>query len=178
METKETIQQQVAETLLQQEEIINIGDKQYAIAPPSIATLVLASEVVSKLPHVKLDEERIMEGTLAIAKDCAILGDLAAVLVLGAKHIKDEVAIRKIEEKRHLWGLYKTKEITITTISKREQLAKELMEDLTPREMQNLIAQIIAKMQVGDFFGLTTFLIEITLTQPTKVETEATASGQ
>jgi hypothetical protein len=178
MEEKKTIEQEVAKTLLQTEETITIGDKQYTFAPPSVATLVLASEVVSQLPHVALNENRVLEDSLAIAKDCRKLGDLAAILLIGAKHINDVITYPEIEEKRHLWGLFKTKRTTMRTTTKREKYAKELLEDLTPRELHSLTAQIINRMQVGDFFGLTTFLTEINLTRPTKVETEATASGQ
>jgi hypothetical protein len=178
MENRNTIEQQVAGTLLEREDTITYRDREYTIAPPSVATLVLASEVVSKLPHVKLDEEHVVEDSLRIAKDCTLLGDLAAVLLLGAKHIDDKVKSPQIEEKRLLWGLFRIHRNTQKTITRREQLAKELLEELTPTELGNLLARVIQKMQIADFFGLTTFLTEINLTRPTKVETEATASGQ
>ena len=173
-----TTEQRVAQTILQQSEEITVGDKKYTIAPPSTATLILVSGAVSHLPHIEHDEKRIMEGTLLIAKDCVKLGEIAATLILGAKHINDIVESRHIERKRHLWGLFSTKQKVVKTETKKERLIRELMEELTPRDLHNLIAKALLKMQVADFFGLTTFLTGINLMRPTKVETEATASGQ
>ena len=175
---EQNIETKVARTILQQPEEMTIGDKTYNIAPPSVATLILASEVVSHLPQVHLDEEKIIEETLSIAKDCRELGDLLAILILGAKHINDKVERRETQRKRHLWGLFHTtRTITITETAK-ESLSRELLENITPRDLNNGVAKIINMMQVGDFFGLTTFLTEINLMRPTKVETEPTASGQ
>ena len=175
---EQNIETKVARTILQQPEEMTIGDKTYKIAPPSVATLILASEVVSHLPQVHLDEEKIIEETLSIAKDCRELGDLLAILILGATHINDKVERRETQRKRHLWGLFHTtRTITITETAK-EALSRELLENITPRDLNNGVAKIINMMQVGDFFGLTTFLTEINLMRPTKVETEPTASGQ
>ena len=159
---EKTIEEKVAQTILQQPEEMTIGGKTYTIAPPSVATLILVSGGVSRLPHLHLDEDKVIEETLSVAKDCQELGDIAATLILGAKHINDIVESRHTEKKRHLWGLFSTKHTVVTT----------------PRDLHNIIAQTLLKMQVGDFFGLTTFLTEINLMRPTKVETEAIASGQ
>lgn len=175
---EQNIETKVARTILQQQEEMTIGDKTYKIAPPSVATLILASEVVSHLPQVHLDEEKVIEKTLSIAKDCRELGDLLAILILGATHINDKVERRETQRKRHLWGLFHTtRTITITETAK-EALSRELLENITPRDLNNGVAKIINMMQIGDFFGLTTFLTEINLMRPTKVETEPTASGQ
>lgn len=173
-----TTEQKAAQTILQQPETITVADKTYTIAPPSVATLILVSAGVSRLPHYHLDDKKVMEETLAIAKDCTELGDIAATLIIGAKHINDLEETRETQEKRHLWGLFKTKQTIVRMQTKKERLAKELMEELTPRDLHNLVAKILIKMQVGDFFGLTTFLTDINLIRPTKVVTEPTASGQ
>ena len=175
---KQTIEDKVAKTILQQPEEIKVGDKTYKVAPPSVATLILISGAVSRLPHIHLNEEKIMEETLCIAKNCQLLGDIAAILILGAKHINDIVTIRQIERKQHLWGLFHTNHITVSTETKKEQLSRELLEETTPRELHNIIVQMLLKMQVADFFALTTFLTEINLMRPTKVVTDPTASGQ
>lgn len=175
---KQTIEQKAAQTILQQPEEIKVGEKTYAVAPPSVATLILVSGAVSRLPHLKLDDERVLEETLSIAKDCGELGDIAATLILGAKHVNDIEERRQTQRKRHLWGIFHTKHTTVEYETKKERLKRELLEELTPRELYNLIARTLQKMQVGDFFGLTTFLTAINLMRPTKVETEATASGQ
>lgn len=175
---EQTIEQKVARTILQQPEEIRIGDKTYTIAPPSVATLILVSEAVSRLPKSELDENNIMKESLSIAKDCRELGDIAATLILGARHVNDIVEIRHTERKRHLWGLFVTNREIVSRETKKERLSRELLEEITPRDLHNLVAQTLLKMQVGDFFGLTTFLTEINLMRQTKVETGATASGQ
>jgi hypothetical protein len=178
MEGNKPIEQKVAETVLQQTEVITIGEHNFTIAPPSIATLILASSAVSHLPHLQLSNDRVLEDTLSCAKDCTALGELAAVLVLGAKQALQEVTEEDVIVKRRFFGLIKAKRKVRTALLRRDQLAKQLLEDLTPRELNSLVGQILSKMQISDFFGLTTFLTEINLTRPTKVETEPTASGQ
>ena len=175
---EKTIEEQAAQTILQEPEEITVGGKNYTMAPPSVATLILVSALVSRLPHLHLNDKKVIEETLAVAKDCQVLGDIAATLILGAKHVNDIEETRHKRKRRHLWGLFCTTETTITTETKKERLSRELLEDTTPRELHNIIAQSLLKMQVGDFFGLTTFLTEINLMRQTKVETAVTASGQ
>lgn len=175
---EKTIEQQVAQTVLQQPKEIKIGDKTYKVAPPSLATLILVSEAVSHLPHIKLDDKRVMQEVLSVAKDCRELGDIAAILIIGAKHVNDEVKRQQKTRKRLLWGLFsKTRTETIIE-TRKEALSRELLEDVTPSELHSIIAEILLQMEVGDFFGLTTFLTEANLTRQTKVETAQTASGQ
>jgi hypothetical protein len=63
-------------------------------------------------------------------------------------------------------------------IDRKAELAQELLEELTPAELYDLTVTVLQRMNLTDFFGLTTFLIEINLMRQTKVETEATAPGQ
>ena len=80
-----TIEQTVAETILEQPFEVKVGEKSYQVASASTATLILVSEAISQLPHIALDTEKVVEETLSVAKDCRILGDIAAILILGAK---------------------------------------------------------------------------------------------
>ena len=157
-----------------------MGDRKYTAAPASTATLILVSEAISLLPHAKLDPERLVEDSLSIAKDCRPLGEIAAILLLGAKNLKETVKVRQKVEKRRLFGLVKvTETIEIErVIDRKAELATELLGDLSPRELNNLVVMLLQKMELGDFFGLTTFLTEINLLRPTKVENETTASGR
>ncbi len=165
---KKTIEQRTAEAVLQKPKEVVIRDRTYTIAPPSIATLILASEAVSRLPSLKLDPDAVVEEVLRNARDCGAIGEFAAILILGAKRIGrggDPAAGRR--------GLFRRRG------REKEALARELLEDLSPREMYKLLTEALVEMQLQDFFGLTTFLTEINLTRPTrKVGTGATASGQ
>ena len=178
---RKTIEQRTAEAVLQKPKEVTIRGRKYTIAPPSIATLILASEAVSKLPALKLDTESVVEEVLRNARDCEAIGELVAVLLLGAKRIREgaEPTPRKHSA---LFGLIKweaSDHRDTPLAGEKEALARELLEDLTPREMYTLLTEALVEMQLQDFFGLTTFLTEINLTRPTrKVATGATASGQ
>lgn len=167
-----TIEQTVAETILEQPFEVKVGEKSYQVASASTATLILVSEAISQLPHIALDTEKVVEETLSVAKDCRILGDIAAILILGAKNITEKKKVPQIKEKRHMCGLIRrpyTVEVEIT-IDKKAELAKELLEDVSPRELNLIVSQILSRMQIADFFGLTTFLAELNLLHPRKVE--------
>lgn len=175
---EQTIEQRVAETILQKATEIKVGDKTYTAAPPSIATLILVSEAVSHLPHIKLDDTDIVREVLSVAKDCRLLGDIAAILILGARHINDKEIRVQTEEKRYLCGLIRRKRKTSVVTDSKTLLAQELLETVSPARMHQIITQLLSGLDLGDFFALTTFLIEINLMRQTKVETETTAFGQ
>lgn len=175
--TGSTTEERVANTILQEPTIIKVGEKEYEVAPPSTATLILVSAAVSRLPRIQLDETRLVQDVLASAKDCAAIGDVVAVMILGAKHVKDEVVRTEERTVSYCFGLFKRRVRVEVRESKREQLARELLENLSPRELQTALAQIMGLMEVGDFFGLTTFLLEVNTTRPTKVGNQ-TVSGQ
>lgn len=162
-----TIEQRVAETILQKPEEITVGSKTYRVAPPSTATLILASEAVSRFPQLTLDKERVMEDTLANARHCGIIGDILAILILGGKAVREDS-----ERPRKRW--LRRRE------GRKERLARELLEELSPHELQDLAVRLLQGIQVSDFFGLTTFLNTINQTRPTTAEVvnATTASGQ
>ena len=87
---KRTLEEKAADTILQRAAKVKIGGTEYEAAPPSIATLILVSEAVSRLPQRKLDDKSIVSECLAVAKDCRPLGEIAAILILGARHINDK----------------------------------------------------------------------------------------
>lgn len=179
MEQKKTIEEKVAETILQKADEIKVGEKVYKVAPPTTATLILASEAVSRLPKDVLDPNKVVEESLSVAKDCKALGEIAAIMILGARHLTETRKVREKREKRYLFGLIKKSgwvEVE-KTIDRKAELAQELLDTYSPKDMNILVGALLQKMELGDFFGLTTFLIEINLLRPTKVETGATASG-
>lgn len=156
-----TIESKAAKTILQKPEIIKVGNETFEVAPPSTATLILLSEAVSKLPDYKLDEDRLFTEVLATAQDCKPLGEIGAILILGAK---------RINERRKLFGIINRK-------SEKDRLAQKLLTDLTPRELNEVIAKILQSLEIGNFFGLTTSLTEVNLLRRTR-EVATTASGQ
>lgn len=181
------IETKVARTILQEPEKITVGDTVYQVAPPSTATLILVSEAAARMPQEKLDPERIVDEVLSIAKDCRPIGEFAAILILGAKGLTEtRKAVKTVEKtvcEPILFGLLKRPRVITETveeevmIDRKAELSKALLEDLSPRELHNLTAQLLQRMQIADFFGLTTFLIETNLLRQTR-EVVTTASGQ
>ena len=168
---KKTIEQRVGEAVLQKPKEVVIGDKTFTVAPPSTATLLLVSESISLLPQVSLNKDKIVEEVLFIAKDCRALGDIIATLILGSKNLTETVKI----EKKRFFGLFND---TVTkTIDRKAELAEWLLAELDPTHMNKIFFNLIKDFQLGDFFGLTTFLIDINILRPTKV-VETTAYGQ
>jgi hypothetical protein len=162
---KETIESNVSKAILQQPVEVAIGEKTYRVAPPSIATLILVSAAVSKLPKISMDSENIASESLYIAKDCEGLGEIVAILILGAKGLK--------ETKKKFFGL-KTVEIDQKSI-----LAKEILSELTPRQLSDMLGKLLAGMELAFFFATTASLIEINLLRKTReAVTTTTASGR
>jgi hypothetical protein len=168
---KDTVESKAAKTVLQQQEEILIGDETYKVSPPSVATLILASEAISRLPSVGIDSNNIALECLCIAKDCRILGDIIAILILGAKNITET---KKVAKKR-LFGL--VREEKEVAIDNKAILSKKLLEDVPPNGLHELMAKLLKSMQLSDFFGLTASLIEINILRKTR-EAVTTASGQ
>ena len=160
----ETIESRTANTILQQTVELEIAGKIYKAAPPSIATLILASSAISKLPQVNLDSENIASESLYVAKDCAVLGEIIAILILGAKGLT---------ETKTFFGL-KTKYIDHKSI-----LADKILKELTPKQVSETLNKLLEGMDIAFFFATTNSLIEVNLLRKTKnTETKTTASGQ
>lgn len=172
---KRTLEEKAADTILQRAAKVKIGGTEYEAAPPSMATLILVSEAVSRLPQRKLDDKSIVSECLAVAKDCRPLGEIAAILILGARHINDKANDPQRAQKGLFSRLFSRKRKTLT---KKEALAQEIIDTYTPTELHSLIAMLLQRMDLADFFALTTFLTEVNLLRQTKVETGTTAFGQ
>lgn len=173
---KRTIESQVAETILEQTEKINIDGREYTLNPPSTATLILASKYISQMPEVRSDAENVFFEVLRTAKDCGIIGKIVAVLILGAKRIKENVKIQiQKPPRKTLLGLMRKREPETTEIAELDYLAEKLLDNYTPMELSELFSKRIMEIGVSDFFGLTTSLYEANLLKRTR-EVE-TASG-
>ena len=166
------IEQRVAETILQKTQKVEIGGVTYEIAPPTTATLILASGLIAQLPAIALDNKKILDETLYIAKDCRVLGDILAVLILGAKNVR---TTKEVVKKR-LFGLIQGREQV--TVDNQAALSAILLENLSPSELNDHLALLLRTMQVSDFFGLTTSLIEVNLLRQTRGVVETTQFGQ
>lgn len=143
---------------------VKVLDKTYRVAQPTTATLIECSKYISQIPKIDIDENRnITLEALRVAKDCSFIGDVVAILILGKKGLKTTVT------KSKYFGLKKYQ----VEKDNQKELSKILLEELTPKELNDLGNIILSKMDIGFFLGFTISLQEVNLTKPTKT----TASG-
>lgn len=169
--TAKKIESKVADAILQRTKEIGIGGAAYNVAPPTTATLILVSELVAQMPQIKLDAKNILSESLLIAKDCRVLGDIAAVLILGAKNLRQKKTI----ERKGFWGLF-CPPIEVV-IDKQAELSGAILQSYSPKKLNELIIELLTGMEISDFFGLSTSLIEVNLTRATREVEKTTASG-
>ncbi len=171
----ESIEKRASETILQRNKSIEVGGVTYKVSPPSCATIILASEYISRLPVLEMDSANIINETLKNAKYCNVLGEIAAVLILGARGVTEVV---EVVEKRFFGLLKRVKRVEVDRL---KELSEKLLLDVPPADLHRGVIDCLYMMQVGDFFALTTSLIAINLTAPKKAEVvkkKTTAPGQ
>ena len=174
---QKTLEQQVVDTILQHKTTsLEIGGRTYKIPAPTPATIMLVSAQASLMPRISPKPRSILNETLRTAKECKALGKIAAILVLGAKRIREDNKVVIAEKRKWSWRKFRFTTET-ETISELDYVADRLMEDITPATLNEAITKRLLEMQVGDFFGLTTSLSAINTLEATK-EVEQTAPGQ
>lgn len=165
-----TIEQKVADALLQQTEKVKVGAEEYDVAPPTIATLVMVSGIISTLPKTTLDTENLVQESLRVARHTECLGKIASVLILGAKRAKEKRKGYRIETRKRFFGLFSTDEAVEFEYCVADRLAEEINETFSPSRLHELIAKLLNGMELADFFAITTFLTEVNMLKATKVE--------
>ena len=163
-----TIESRVASAIRERRvDNIEIEGIIYDIASPSIATLIIVSELIASLPIVeKVEKTEIVNSVLHHARFFRPLGDIAAVLILGAKNLTDERTI--VQEKHYLFGLIKRKNEKKIKVDKRAELAKAILENVRPTVLFNVVVQRLQDMEISSFFAITTSLSEANILKPTK----------
>ncbi len=167
----ETLEGQVADAILETPHIVSVGGQQYEVAPPSLGTLILVSKAVSALPAVRMDGTDVISQTLDIAQDCRPIAEACAIMVLGAKRLATG------ETERNDWlRFWRTNR---KGMQEKERLTERILTECTPRQLSELAVELLSRMQIADFFGLTTSLLEVNLLRKTReVASGTTASGQ
>jgi hypothetical protein len=160
----ENVENRTASAILQKPLSVVIGGESYTAAPPTLATLILASEAIACMPVINLNTERVASESLSVAKDCRVMGDVLAILILGARGLTETIKV----EKRRFFGL--KKEVTESIIDHKAVLAKKILEEVSPQLYNELFSQLLGTMEVAFFFAISTSLIEINLLHQTKTE--------
>ena len=154
----ETIEKRVSGAILQEKKVVKIGGVDYEIAPPSAAVWIKASEIVSKVPIKKLNDQDVIGEIFRNAGNYPIVCRIAAQMILGVKNPTKYPFLSVFQQKSEL-----------------DKLAEKLVL-AAPSELKQALNILFIHHEAGFFFGNITFLNDITMTQPTK--TEATVSGQ
>lgn len=174
---EQTIESRVAATVLERPTgMFEINGHKYQLAPPTIATLILVSEIVSTLPIVEKteDPEARIYSALHHAKNYKALGDLAAVLILGAKAINEQE--RQASKPKRWYSRFLPKR---RKESDRQALARSILENTSPSDLFDIIIKRLKENEVGFFFLITTSLSEANLLKPTKeAKVQMTQFGQ
>ena len=156
------IENKVAAAILEKKVgTLEIDGREYNIAPPSIATLILISEIVATLPIVeKVPKEQILYSVLHHAKDFKALGEIASVLILGAKECERTEKKPRFYAIRHFFG-YEHK-------PSKDELAEIILQNVRPTVLFDVIVQRLKDMEISSFFAITTSLSEANILKPTK----------
>lgn len=164
-----TVEKQVSQSILQTKEDVTIGGKTYKIGRPTVATIIMCSELISRLPAInKVGVDKIVFEVLRTAKDMKVLGQICAVLILGAKKVQE---IREESQKRthNRFSFLKRK---TDQPNEFDALSRDILLNATSKEISELIQKRLIDLDLGDFFGVTTSLAEANLLKPTKREVD------
>lgn len=182
-----TIEQRVVDTVLQRTtDTLTLDGEDYPIAAPTLATIIMTSELVATLPTFRMDDENLLYEVLKNARYCRTLGRLAAVLILGAARVQENRQVPKdtAEPKKRSyfsrilrWRVRKNK--NEETVAEVDKLAETVLNYVSPATLQAVLTRRLIDMQITDFFALTTSLTtRANQIKPTREVDEATASGE
>jgi hypothetical protein len=143
---KKTIEQKVSDVILEKSSKIKIKDREFEVAAPTLATLIRISDLISTLPKVEMDKNDYISESLKIAKDCSVISEIVATMIVGVDTPKARFYQKPIIE----------------------ELSEFISKKCTLVELKELIVQLILMMEIPSFFGFTTSLIEINLIKRTR----------
>jgi hypothetical protein len=143
---KKTIEQKVSDVILEKSSKIKIKDREFEVAAPTLATLIRISDLISTLPKVEMDKNDYISESLKIAKDCSVISEIVATMIVGVDTPKARFYQKPIIE----------------------ELSEFISKKCTLVELKELIVQLILMMEIPPFFAFTTSLIEINLIKRTR----------
>lgn len=145
------------------------------VSHATTATLIEISKIISEMdiPDIsKMQEGDRVGYVLANAVDFEAVADIAAVLVLGKKHIAEK--IKPTERGNTLTS--RVRYFFCKKVSARKALRKAFLEECTPQQLQEVISTCVGTQQIGFFLSTIIFLSGISVLK--KTVKKATASGQ
>lgn len=182
-----SIEKRVVDTVLERaSEVLTLDGVDYPLAPPTLATIIMTSELAATLPGFILDDDSdLLHEVLRNAKHCRTLGKITAVLLLGAKRVLEnrQVPVEESQPQkrsyfRRILRSIARKSENEKTIAEVDKLAQICLNELSPSALQTVLTRRLIDMQIADFFALTTSLNTANQIRPTREVDEAIASGE
>lgn len=167
MEKENTTEKKVERAILQKGGKVRIGDREYEYPSPTLGTLYMVSALISDIPEITDSKDTAaVVGSAFCARSVA---RIIATLIIGAKSLK----MRANKPIHRLLSALKIKPSPL------DALTEAILDTCTPRDALSILVELLGESQLPDFFVLTTFLREASLTRPTKVvKTGTTAPGR
>lgn len=167
MEKENTTEKKVERAILQKGGKVRIGGREYEYPSPTLGTLYMVSALISDIPEISDSKDTAaVVGSASCARSVA---RIIATLIIGVKSLK------KTENK----PIYRLLTAIKLKSSPLDALTEEILGACTPRDALSILVELLGESQLPDFFVLTTFLREASLTRPTKVvKTGTTAPGR
>lgn len=166
-------EQRTAATILQKPLEVQAGGKTYQVARPTFGTLIEISRYVKQLPKATgVKKKDVVPYILSVVGESGeIVAKIAALLIIGESNI----TYRTERRAKRRFLCFKTYEKE--TVSNVDDLAGELMRTASPEEMDRIISQALSFQDIGFFLSTIISLGAANVLEPTRSETEATASG-
>ncbi len=170
------IERIIGEAILEDAQTVFVkGIGALQVSHATTATLIEISKIISEMdiPDIsKMQEGDRVGYVLANAVDFEAVADIAAVLVLGKKHIAEK--IKPIERGNTLAS--RVRYFFCKKVSARKALRKAFLEECTPQQLQEVISTCVGTQQIGFFLSTIIFLSGRSVLK--KTVKKATASGQ
>lgn len=170
MRGKRDIERKASDTLLEKRMEVMVGGHKYSVAPPTLATLMEVSGLIggAKDWDNVADEDTVAGVALMRAMDAPMICEVVSTLILGAN--------RAVGEGSWLEGMWlkikswkrNNEEIGASYEADKKLLVERLMYEVTPNELLGLMTTLLEGMELGSFFGITTFLRELNVAKPTR----------
>lgn len=181
MENK--IERAVASAILERKAAsIVVDGRRYAVAPPTLGTIILVSELASRVPVVDVAAED-KEGSMYLGKVLAaggaagVLAEIAATLILGAKAIKTQAEARGEARGPFRRCLDRVLGREPQGVNDLAALTRLIEDNVAPAALADIVNTRLVDLQLGDFFGLTISLQGANRIKPTR-EMGPTAPGE
>ena len=152
-----TIERTVEEAVLEKKNVcLSIDGHDFPIAPPTLATLVSVSALVSELPDIK--NANVLTSVLESSpKSAVIIAKVTAMLILGSKRVEQCIPIKDaVKSNKNVIFSWLTN--IRSDVSEYEYLTKIILDNCGPLSLQKIISQRLQDMEIASFFGITVSL--------------------